>query len=329
MANKEIRTEIIVIPDTQAGERVDIALSALSCTSLSRNQIKERISSGLIKRNSGVPVKASQKVQNQEHYTIEHPETKALELTPLDLKLSLSFEDEHLAVVYKPAGLSVHPSDTENGPTLVHGLLHELNTLSSIGGVARPGIVHRIDKGTSGLLVITKTDVAHAGLSAQFKAHTVSRKYLALVYGNLSKIGTSGKIDTLYGRHPIHRKKMTGKILKSTRRAITNWKIVQNFSEHLTLVECKLETGRTHQIRVHLAELNYPLVGDPLYGNAGPHLERLKKMNKTAYSAIKNLDHQLLHAAELGFLHPVTNKNLHFKCSLPQDFQDVIGYLHG
>ncbi len=333
MANKintkASNSEIILIPEQKSGERLDTAICALSKASLSRNQVKERIDTGLLTRNDNGQLKASLKVRTNEVYTLIHPDTKTLDLTPLDLKLNLYYEDEYIAVVYKPAGLSVHPSDTEQAPTLVHGLLYELSNLSSIGGVARPGIVHRIDKGTSGLLVITKTDAAHGSLSMQFKKHSIERTYYALVYGDLSKKGITGKIDTLYGRNPKHRKKMTGTITNSTRRAITHWQVVKKFSENMTLVQCKLETGRTHQIRVHLTELGFPLVGDPLYGNAGPHLERLKKNNSKAYILCAALEHQLLHAAQLGFIHPITNKKLNFESPLPQDFQAVLEFLHG
>lgn len=328
MINNPDRASVLIwqAPREEDGRRVDSALADAGL-GLSRSQIKEHIEAGRVNCDGKAVVKTSAKVLGGAHYEIAVPPTVKLDLTPHDLKLSIVFEDKHLAVVEKPAGISVHPSDTENAPTLVHGLLHQLKTLSSIGGVARPGIVHRIDKGTSGLLVVTKTDKAHEGLARQFKEHSIERVYRALVYGDLAaKKGGSGRIETYFDRHPTHRRKMTGTV-RSGRKAITHWKVLRSFDGAMTLVECRLETGRTHQIRVHLSELGFSIVGDPLYGQHARNAKTLCTKNPKAGSAAAALDHQLLHAAVLGFEHPVTKKQLRFECEPPADFAALLKLL--
>jgi 23S rRNA pseudouridine1911/1915/1917 synthase len=283
----------------------------------------------VLNANHNAPAKPSQKVLAGETWFISLPATEQLELNPIDLQIPVLYEDSELAVVYKRAGLSVHPSATDTGPTLVHGLLHGLKSLSSIGGVARPGIVHRIDKGTSGILVVSKTDRSHLALSAQFKAHSIIRKYKALLWKSpRAKLGHSGRFDTEFGRHPVHRKKMTTKPKGTSKRAITNWALLHEYKEGLALVECRLETGRTHQIRVHFSESGHPLVGDPVYGNGSVHLAKLQKHNPIAAQRCRDLDHQLLHAEELGFLHPLTQETMHFRYELPDDFNRVLESLH-
>ena len=238
----------------------------------------------------------------------EIPAVAQTELQPLNLKLDIIFEDQFLIVVNKPAHLVVHPAVGHQQDTLVNALLAHTQDLS-MKNEMRPGIVHRIDKGTSGLLVISKSDAAHQGLSEQFKEHTIERIYYAYVYGNIGGKKSSGRIETFFGRHPTNRKKMTG-TLKSGRRAITNWWCEKTY-KGVSLVKCQLETGRTHQIRVHLSEMGFPIVGDPLYGHHEKQAEQIFRKNNELGVLLKPLSHQLLHAKSLGFIHPVTKEKLY------------------
>lgn len=307
-----------------AGKRLDLVVSEQEGVGVSRSQAKNLIADGRVKVDGEVVTKPSLPMKAGQSVEVSVPPPRKLDLTPQKVGITIVYEDDELAVLEKPAGISVHPSTTESGPTVVHGLLHELKSLSSIGGVERPGIVHRIDKGTSGILVVSKTDFAHAALSAQFKAHTIDRRYQALVYGDVRKKlkASEGRIETLIGRHPTHRKKMTGTV-KTGRTAVTNWKILCEFGA-LTLVECKLETGRTHQIRVHMTELGFPLVGDQLYGDHNRHARALAKTSPELGKACAAIDHQLLHAYFLEFLHPRSNQKLTFKSDLPADFSSLL-----
>lgn len=314
---------IITVDADSAGKRLDLVI-AESQAGLSRSQVKSLITEGRVKVDGAPVSKAGLVLREGQTIEMSIPEPKKLDLTPQKVDIKILYEDDELAVLEKPAGISVHPSHTENEPTVVHGLLHELKSLSTVGGVERPGIVHRIDKGTSGILVVSKTDAAHAGLSEQFKSHTIDRRYQALVYGDLrAKLRRyEGRIETLIGRNPAHRKKMTGTV-KTGRTAVTNWKILEELGA-LTLVECRLETGRTHQIRVHLTELGFPLVGDQLYGDHERRARALAKTNASLGKACLSTSHQLLHAYFLEFVHPVTNQKLSFKSELPSDFLSVL-----
>jgi 23S rRNA pseudouridine1911/1915/1917 synthase len=223
------------------------------------------------------------------------------------------FEDEHLLVVDKPAGLVVHPAAGNPDGTLVNALLHHCGgSLSGIGGVARPGIVHRIDKDTSGLLVVAKTDVAHEGLAKQFAAHSIDRRYLAIVAG-LPKTA-EGIVDAPLARSSTNRKKISIVEGRRGKRAVTHWRRLQILQD-AALVECRLETGRTHQVRVHMASLGHPLLGDPVYGHSGKSSRELLKR--------LNFHRQALHAAELGFTHPVTKHRLSFASGMPADMQEL------
>ena len=223
------------------------------------------------------------------------------------------FEDEHLLVVDKPAGLVVHPAAGNPDGTLVNALLHHCDgSLSGIGGVARPGIVHRIDKDTSGLLVVAKTDVAHEGLAKQFAAHSIDRRYLAIVTG-VPK-AAEGTVDAPLARSSTNRKKISIVEEGRGKRAVTHWRRLQILRD-AALVECRLETGRTHQVRVHMASLGHPLLGDPTYGRSGKaHRDLLKELN---------FHRQALHATELGFTHPVTKNRLSFASGMPADMQEL------
>lgn len=249
---------------------------------------------------------------------IEVPPPVPTDLIAEDIPLEILFEDAHLLIVNKPAGLVVHPAPGHYTGTLVNAVLHHCPDLKGIGSEKRPGIVHRLDMGTSGVMVVAKDQKTHEGLVTLFSTHDIERKYEALVVGRLKDL--SGTITTTLGRHPTNRLKMAADV-KNGKRAVTHYKKIKELGP-LTHVELKLETGRTHQIRVHMAQiLHTPVLSDPLYG-AGDH--HLKKLPEGIGLKLKAYPYQLLHAKELGFKHPITGENLHFTTPPPQIFQDVI-----
>ena len=296
-----------------AGWRLDRAL-ADAVPTMSRERLKSLIRSGAVEAQ-GRPVRdPAIKVHGGESLRVEVPEPTPPHNEPQDIPLRIVFEDEHLLVVDKPAGLVVHPAAGNLDGTLVNALLHHCGgSLSGIGGVARPGIVHRIDKDTSGLLVVAKTDVAHEGLAKQFAAHSIDRRYLAIVSGVPKASG--GTVDAPLARSSANRKKIAIVEAGRGKRAVTHWKRLQVLDE-AALVECRLETGRTHQVRVHMASIGHPLVGDPVYGRSGKaHRKLLQELG---------FRRQALHAAELGFTHPVTKRALSFASPLPPDMQELL-----
>jgi 23S rRNA pseudouridine1911/1915/1917 synthase len=305
------------VADDAAGWRLDRALAAAVPT-LSRERLKALISSGAVAGPQGQPVRdPAVKAVPGGTYTVAVPEPRPAHNEAQDLALHVVHEDEHLLVVDKPAGMVVHPAAGNLDGTLVNALLHHCaGRLSGIGGVARPGIVHRIDKDTSGLLVVAKTDVAHEGLAAQFARHSIHRAYAALVAGLPNP--ASGSVDAPLARSTANRKKMAVVAEGRGKRAVTHYRLVRPLRA-ASLVECRLETGRTHQVRVHMASIGHPLLGDPVYGRSRPeHREVLKRLG---------FQRQALHAAELGFLHPVSKENLSFKSALPSDIQELLGAL--
>lgn len=285
----------------------------------SRSQIKRLIEEGNVLLD-GKPVKPSAKVRAGDEIVVSVPPAKPGAPLAESIPLQVLFEDEHLVVIDKPAGLTVHPTPGKITNTLVNALLYHCTDLSGIGGVIKPGIVHRLDKLTSGVMVAAKTDAAHIGLSAQFKVHSIERAYLALVWGLPAK--DSGRIESLIGRNPRHRLKMTGRTGKG-RLAITEWTVKKRFS-HFALVEARLFTGRTHQIRVHFTESGHPLVGDPLYGRGRNFPDKLAPEVK---AALQGLERQALHAYKLGFVHPITGQKLEFNSQIPEDIQAVLKIL--
>ena len=268
------------------------------------------------------PAKVGEKLKGGETICITFPALRATEVVAQELPLQVLYEDAHLIVINKPAGLVVHPAPGHSEGTLVNALLHHCQDLAGIGGELRPGIVHRLDKDTSGVMMATKDDQTHLRLAEQFQVHSITRRYVALVHGLLPK--DVGRVDCPIGRHPLERKKMSGKC-RNGRRAVTHWQVLQRFpDDRLTLVELNLETGRTHQIRVHFAEMNFPLVGDPLYGKSG----RIKEMkDATLRTLLSALGRQALHAKILGFTHPISGNYMEFECSLPDDLQTILTYL--
>ncbi|MBU4602028.1 RluA family pseudouridine synthase [bacterium] len=276
----------------------------------SRSQIRNLIAQGKIRVNS-TPVKPSYILKNGNVINLALPEQKELEIMAEAIPLDIIYEDEYLVVVNKPADMIVHPAGKIRSGTLVNALLyHCQDSLSGIGGVIRPGIVHRLDKDTSGLIVSAKNDFAHLDLSRQMKDHQVTKKYIALVHGNMRD--DSGIIDAPIGRSLKNGKKMAVTEGRS-REAITQFQVLKRFSGY-TLVEATLHTGRTHQLRVHLAFIGYPIVGDQLYGQRKQGL---------------NINRQALHSHILGFVHPSSKKYMEFSAPLPQDMQELIDYLEG
>jgi 23S rRNA pseudouridine1911/1915/1917 synthase len=288
---------------------------------ISRSQIKKLIEDQLVQIN-GQPAKAGEKLKGGENLSVTIPDPVPAIAVPEPLSLKILYEDSHLIVIDKPAGMVVHPAPGHQSGTLVNALLFHCQDLSGIGGELRPGIVHRLDKDTSGVLVATKNEVAHNALARQFKDHTAKRRYLAIVQGLLPE--KTGTIDQPIGRHPRERKKMTV-LPASGRRAVTNWKTLQLFEEdRLSLVELRLETGRTHQIRVHLAKMGHPVVGDPVYGNSG-WVKQIKDIKLRGL--LMNLNRQALHARILGFEHPSKNQFLEFESPVPVDMMEILEYL--
>ncbi len=305
------------LAEDAAGWRLDRALAAALPT-LSRERLKALIGSGAVIGPQGAPVRdPAVKAVPGGTYRVSVPEPVPAHNEPQAIDLDIVFEDDHLLVVDKPAGMVVHPAAGNFDRTLVNALLHHCaGRLSGIGGVARPGIVHRIDKDTSGLLVVAKTDVAHEGLAKQFARHSIERKYLAIVGG--LPIPSSGTVDAPLARSTANRKKMAIVRGERGKRAVTHYRIVQPLRD-AALMECRLETGRTHQVRVHMASIGHPLLGDPVYGRTRPeHREILKRLN---------FHRQALHAAALGFVHPVSKENLTFQSPVASDIQELFGAL--
>lgn len=296
----EIRT--FLVESNDVGKRIDVFLSE-KIEDMSRSRIQKLIEDNKIKVNAK-EIKSNYKIKNGDEITVEVPKPIMLQIQAEDIDIDILYEDDDIVVVNKPQGMVVHPAAGNYTGTLVNALLKKCRTLSSINGVIRPGIVHRIDKDTSGVLVVAKNDYAHQHLAEQIKEHTVKRVYIALTEGVIKQ--DQGTIDKPIGRHPIHRKKMA--VIENGKRAVTHFKVLERYKEN-TLVEARLETGRTHQIRVHMAYIGYPLVGDPVYG--------FKKQKF-------NLKGQALHAMVLGFIHPRTGEYMEFSSPLPDYFQNLI-----
>jgi 23S rRNA pseudouridine1911/1915/1917 synthase len=311
-----IQTIDVRLEPTHAGWRLDRALAAAVPT-LSRERLKALIRSGAVEAGGKAVRDPATKVRGEEALRVAVPEPTPAHNEPQDIPLNIVFEDEHLLVVDKPAGLVVHPAAGNLDRTLVNALLHYCGgSLSGIGGVARPGIVHRIDKDTSGLLVVAKTDVAHEGLAKQLAAHSVDRRYLAIVDG-VPK-ASEGKVDAPLARSATNRKKIAVVEASRGKRAVTHWRRLTMLKD-AALVECRLETGRTHQVRVHMASIGHPLIGDPIYGRSGKTHGKL--LNELQFGR------QALHAAELGFTHPVTKHRLSFSSPMPSDMQELFNAL--
>jgi 23S rRNA pseudouridine1911/1915/1917 synthase len=301
-----------IVGENQAGLRLDVFL-AQADPSFSRSQIKSAIEEGDVQVNQKEP-KASLHLKAGDIVCLRiEPAIDAVAI-PQDIPLDIVYEDASIIVINKPPGMVVHPAPGNPDNTLVNALLFHCTDLSGIGGVIRPGIVHRLDKETSGLIVAAKSDEVHRSLSAQFEKHDIHKKYIALVWGDVK--GQSGEIVLPVGRHPSDRKKMSTKSRRG-KDALTLWRIRERFGR-ATLLDIEIKTGRTHQIRVHLTERGYPVIGDAVYGTA-PRFQTLKNAALTAY--LKTFSRHALHAAQLSFLHPSSGERIVFSAPMPPDME--------
>ena len=298
-------TEEFVVTENEANQRVDVFVSS-KLENISRTRATELVNEERVLVN-GRPKKAKYKVTASDLVTISIPEVATLDIVAQDLDLDVVYEDDDVVIVLKPSGMVVHPSFGHSNGTLVNGLMHAIKNLSGINGEFRPGIVHRIDKDTSGLLMVAKNDIAHASLSEQLQDKTVKREYIALVHGTIDH--NLGKIDAPIGRNPKDR--IRYEVVENGKPSVTRFEVLQRFGDY-TLVKCRLETGRTHQIRVHMRYIGFPIVGDPLYGP--------RKTYKSNFG-------QFLHAKTLGFKHPKTEQIMAFDSELPLEFTTFLNEL--
>ncbi|HBD63693.1 MAG TPA: RNA pseudouridine synthase [Clostridiales bacterium] len=299
--------EIIIISDTE-NERIDVYISSQQ-GDISRNSVQKLIADGSIRVNDK-NVKANYKVKLNDCIRIVLPEPEVLDIAAEDIPIEIVYEDDDLAVINKPQGMVVHPAPGHYSGTLVNGLMYHLKNLSSINGILRPGIVHRLDMNTSGLMLVAKNDKSHNFLAKCLKEHSINRIYFALVEGNIKD--DSGVIDAPLGRSEKDRKKRTV-TYKNSKNAVTNYWVEKRYGKY-TLIKLKLETGRTHQIRVHMKHIGHPVVGDDVYGS---------KTNKFL------LNGQLLHSKSIGFVHPSTGEYMEFESELPDYFQKVLKIIGG
>lgn len=294
----------IKVTAEENGFRIDRYLAEV-IPDTSRSDMQGRIKDGIVLVNGNV-VKPNYKVRTDDLVTVNDRDLVESDIVPENLNLDIVYEDANVAVVYKPSGMVVHPSAGHTSGTLVNGLMHQLDNLSGINGELRPGIVHRIDKDTSGLLMVAKDDVTHRGLVDQLVDKSVTRKYTALVHGVIPH--NKGTVEAPIGRNPKERQSMA--VVDNGKEAVTHFNVIERY-DNFTLVECILETGRTHQIRVHMKYIGYPLAGDPKYGQ-----------RKTL-----DTEGQVLHAGTIGFIHPITDEYMEFTSPLPESFEALLSEL--
>ena len=301
---RELQYEVTAEED---GLRLDQYIAG-RCMDLSRSYIQKLIKESRVTINKSIQTKTKTAVQESDIVNVSLPDPKELEIKPQDIPLDILYEDNDVLVVNKPKGMVVHPAPGHYEDTLVNAVLyHCRDNLSGINGVLRPGIVHRIDKDTTGALIICKNDKAHQKIADQLRAHTITRSYRAIVYNNFSE--DEGMINAPIGRHPTNRKKRMV-TEKNSKEAITHYKVLDHLNHKFNYIECRLETGRTHQIRVHMSHIGHPLLGDEVYGPVN--------------SKFKNLQGQTLHAATIGFIHPTTEEYMEFSAPLPDYFEKLL-----
>ena len=295
------------VTEEEDGLRLDQYIAG-RCMDLSRSYIQKLIKESRVTINKNIQTKTKTAVQESDIVNVSLPDPKELEIKPQDIPLDILYEDNDVLVVNKPKGMVVHPAPGHYEDTLVNAVLyHCRDNLSGINGVLRPGIVHRIDKDTTGALIVCKNDKAHQKIADQLRAHTITRSYRAIVYNNFSE--DEGMINAPIGRHPTNRKKRLV-TEKNSKEAITHYKVLDHLNHKFNYIECRLETGRTHQIRVHMSHIGHPLLGDEVYGPVN--------------SKFKNLQGQTLHAATIGFIHPTTEEYMEFSAPLPDYFEKLL-----
>ncbi len=311
------KTHTLAVSESDSSKRLDLYLSE-RLKDLSRTAVQELIRKGLVLVD-GRKARPSHRTRTGEKITVTVPEAPPCEAEPEPIPLEILYEDDDILVINKPRGLTVHPGAGRRSGTLVNALLHHTGALSDVGGPLRPGIVHRLDKDTSGVLIVAKKNQSHLNLSRQFKEHSTTRRYHALVWGKVED--ESGTVDIPIGRDVSDRKKISPRTRKA-RRAVTHYRVLRRYPG-LTLLEVTPETGRTHQIRVHLAAIKHPVVGDPVYGKRVPP----PVLPQPVRVAIKGLKGQLLHAYVLGIRHPVTGKYMEFSSGYPADMEGILRLL--
>jgi len=323
--HRQTTVEFDVEP-VNSGARVDAFLASRRDLGLSRSHVQRLIADGLVTVD-GEAVKASYRVEPGDRVRVEVPLPEPLEAEPEEIPLDIVYEDEHLVVVNKARGMVVHPAPGHYRGTLVNALLAHCDRLSGIAGVCRPGIVHRLDRDTSGVMVVAKTDLAHRSLAEQIKSRTAHRRYLALVHGDVA--ADEGTIESRIGRDPVNRKKMAV-LREGGREAVTHYRTLERFTD-FTLVECALRTGRTHQIRVHMSHIGHPVAGDPVYGPRRPTRFRREMAQAMAVESdepypagIAALEGQALHAYRLSFRHPATGEAVEFEAQMPRDMRRAL-----
>ncbi len=295
------------VEECDNGKRLDQFIAS-QCMDLSRSYIQKLIKEERTKQNGSLVTKTKTPVSFGDEITIYLPAPETLSIEPQDIPLDILYEDDDVLIVNKPKDMVVHPAPGHYTDTLVNAIMHHCkDNLSGINGVLRPGIVHRIDKNTTGALIVCKNDNAHRSISEQLKAHSITRSYHAIVYNNFSE--EEGTIDKPIGRHPTDRKKRTVTD-KNSKHAITHYRVLDHLNNRFNYIECRLETGRTHQIRVHMAHIGHPLLGDDVYGPDN--------------AKYKHLEGQVLHARTIGFIHPTTDEYMEFEAPLPEYFEKLL-----
>ena len=323
MTSDDMQRLTITAPPEAAGERLDRFLAAgLEAPSpLSRTRLKALILDGAVTENGAAVIDPSQSVRAEAEYALLLPPVREATPQAEDIPLDIMFEDDHIIVLNKPSGMVVHPGPGQPDGTLVNALIaHCGDSLTGIGGVMRPGIVHRLDKDTSGVMMAAKSDAAHQKLTEMFAAHDLDRHYLAITWGMPPE--TEGRIEATLGRSTRDRKKQA--VVPNGRYAATNWTVIRRLPPFASIVECRLETGRTHQIRVHMAHLGHGVIGDPMYGKTMRSGQMPDAVARDCLAEIRGFRRQALHAASLGFAHPVTGEALHFETPMPDDMAGLV-----